>query len=170
MYSFTAFRFFRAIPANLDDIKEKILYQRGALEKFYDTNNNFNTTVKAKNILVYGIHFPSTGMDFSVCHASKCKVTTDKTKWREADVIILTDEQYPKGPRRRSQLWFSLVHESPVHIKIADDLGDRVSKQYLFDIYSSNVYDSSVTQYFEIYLVNKNIQMSPSVITDYILS
>ncbi|CAH8875251.1 unnamed protein product [Trichobilharzia szidati] len=114
------------IPANQDNIKEKIAYQRGALETFYDTKNNFNTTVKEKNILVYGVHFPSTGMDFSVCHASKCKVTTDRTKWREADVIILTDEQYPKGLRRRNQLWFTLVHESPAHIKIADDLGDRV--------------------------------------------
>ncbi|CAH8875255.1 unnamed protein product [Trichobilharzia szidati] len=127
MYSFMAFRFFRDIPANQDNIKEKIAYQRGALETFYDTKNNFNTTVKEKNILVYGVHFPSTGMDFSVCHASKCKVTTDRTKWREADVIILTDEQYPKGLRRRNQLWFTLVHESPAHIKIADDLGDRVN-------------------------------------------
>ncbi|CAH8875253.1 unnamed protein product [Trichobilharzia szidati] len=39
------------IPANQDNIKEKIAYQRGALETFYDTKNNFNTTVKVD---IYG--------------------------------------------------------------------------------------------------------------------
>ncbi|VDP41110.1 unnamed protein product [Schistosoma margrebowiei] len=66
-------------------------------------------------------------MNFSKCHASKCAVITDMNRWREADALILTEHKVPNGIRPPEQLWFSLIHESPVHIAMAGTLENEVS-------------------------------------------
>ncbi|VDP98253.1 unnamed protein product [Trichobilharzia regenti] len=66
-------------------------------------------------------------MDFSGCYASMCKMIYNRTDWREADVIIITDEIYPLDDRPSSQIWMVLVHESPLHLNIVEGLGDKVS-------------------------------------------
>ncbi|CAH8639293.1 unnamed protein product [Heterobilharzia americana] len=98
--------------------------QKEKHEKWYDLRSDPN---KVKKFLVYGSHQPAVSMDFSHCHASKCEMIHNKTNWREADVIIITDEAYPLGNRPLNQLWMMLVHESPLHTNIVKELEGKVN-------------------------------------------
>ncbi|CAH8873143.1 unnamed protein product [Trichobilharzia szidati] len=97
--------------------------QREKHEYLYDTRTNRN---EIKKFLVYGDHQPAVSMDFSGCYASMCKMIYNKTDWREADVIIITDETYPLADRPSDQIWMILVHESPLHLNIVEGLGDKI--------------------------------------------
>ncbi|KAK4474852.1 hypothetical protein MN116_001966 [Schistosoma mekongi] len=96
----------------------------GNLEDLYEMNC---TTDTKKIILNYGNIHINTIRNFSNCFACDCELIFDRTRWREADVIILTDHLYPKGQKPRNQLWFIFVHESPLHVKIASGLENKVN-------------------------------------------
>ncbi|CAH8291560.1 unnamed protein product, partial [Schistosoma turkestanicum] len=66
-------------------------------------------------------------MDFSKCHASKCTLITNMTRWREADALIITEDMVPSGFRPPKQLWFGLIHESPAHIAMPSFLENEVN-------------------------------------------
>ncbi|CAH8625187.1 unnamed protein product [Schistosoma guineensis] len=70
-------------------------------------------------------------------------------RWREADALILTKDEQPNGIRPNGQLWFSLTHESPKHISLANTLENEVNFtiSYRFD---STIY--SPYGYYEPYL------------------
>ncbi|KAH9589741.1 hypothetical protein MS3_00001070 [Schistosoma haematobium] len=76
-------------------------------------------------------------MVFSKCHASKCAVITDMNRWREADALILTEDKVPNGIRPPEQLWFSLIHESPVHIAMAGTLENEINYTISFRLDST---------------------------------
>ncbi|KAH9592092.1 Alpha-(1,3)-fucosyltransferase 9, partial [Schistosoma haematobium] len=80
-----------------------------------------------KIILNYGNIRINIIRNFSFCFACDCELIFDRSRWLEADVILLTDRLYPKGPRPPNQLWFIYVHESPTYIRIADGLENKVN-------------------------------------------
>ncbi|CAH8681383.1 unnamed protein product [Schistosoma rodhaini] len=80
-----------------------------------------------KIILNYGDLYINIIRNFSFCFACDCELIFDRSRWLEADVIILTDHLYPKGPRPPNQLWFIFVHEPPLKIRIADGLENKVN-------------------------------------------
>ncbi|KAK4467445.1 hypothetical protein MN116_009047 [Schistosoma mekongi] len=94
------------------------------LQRLYDSLSG-NKTIK--KFLNYGHRTIFTPMDFSNCHATKCTVINDMKRWREADAIILTEDKLPDGTRPHGQLWFTLIHESPVHIALAGSLVNEVN-------------------------------------------
>ncbi|KAH8862839.1 Glycoprotein 3-alpha-L-fucosyltransferase A [Schistosoma japonicum] len=98
--------------------------EESRLQRLYDSLSG-NKTIK--KFLNYGHRTIFTPMDFSNCHASKCTVINDMKRWREADAIILTEDKLPDGKRPNGQLWFTLIHESPVHIAIAGSLVNEVN-------------------------------------------
>ncbi|CAI2733547.1 unnamed protein product [Schistosoma spindalis] len=65
-------------------------------------------------------------MNFSKCHASKCAVIEDRKRWREVDVLLLTDGRPPDGIRPPGQLWFAANEDSPLHIPMADSLENEL--------------------------------------------
>ena len=86
-----------------------------------------NCFLQRKIILNYGDLYINIIRNFSFCFACDCELIFDRSRWLEADVIILTDHLYPKGPRPPNQLWFIFVHEAPLSIRIADGLENKVS-------------------------------------------
>ncbi|CAH8668006.1 unnamed protein product [Schistosoma margrebowiei] len=94
------------------------------LEELYEVKS---TPAARKIILNYGNLRIDIIRNFSFCFACDCELIFDRSRWLEADVIILTDHLYPKGPRPPNQLWFIFVHESPLYIRIADELGNKVN-------------------------------------------
>nr|CAH8873236.1 unnamed protein product [Trichobilharzia regenti] len=112
--------------------------QREKHEYLYDSRANRN---EIKKFLVYGDRQPAVSMDFSGCYASMCKMIYNRTDWREADVIIITDEIYPLDDRPSSQIWMVLVHESPLHLNIVEGLGDKVNFTVTYRL-DSTIYSS----------------------------
>ncbi|CAH8644131.1 unnamed protein product [Heterobilharzia americana] len=98
--------------------------EKERLEKLYDSIKGKKTV---KRFLNYGKRTIFTPMNFSYCHASECDVISDMAKWQEADAVILTEDKLPNGVRPQGQLWFTLIHESPVHISIASQLKNEVN-------------------------------------------
>ncbi|CAH8552873.1 unnamed protein product [Schistosoma turkestanicum] len=94
------------------------------LEKLYQAKP---IPTRKKIILNYGSLSISNSHNFSFCYASDCELTFNKSRWSEADVVILTDQRYPVGPRPPNQLWFVFVHEPPPIIKIANGLENKVN-------------------------------------------
>ncbi|CAH8295155.1 unnamed protein product, partial [Schistosoma turkestanicum] len=92
------------------------------LEELYEVRS---VSTRKKIILNYGNLTINIIRDFSICYACDCELIFDKSRWLEADVIILTDHLYPVGPRPPNQLWFIFVHEPPPIIKIADGLENK---------------------------------------------
>ncbi|XP_018655238.1 putative alpha(1,3)fucosyltransferase [Schistosoma mansoni] len=82
-----------------------------------------------KIILNYGDLYINIIRNFSFCFACDCELIFDRSRWLEADVIILTDHLYPKGPRPPNQLWFIFVHVPPLKIRIADGLENKECKR-----------------------------------------
>nr|CAH8876388.1 unnamed protein product [Trichobilharzia regenti] len=106
------------------------------LENLYD-NKKRESGIKKKLIVNYGRIQITTISNFSSCHACECELTFDRSKWQESDIVILTDQTYPHGERRPNQLWFIFVHESPLHVSIADYLGNKVNYTITFRTDSS---------------------------------
>ncbi|CAH8831375.1 unnamed protein product [Trichobilharzia szidati] len=83
-------------------------------------------------------------MNFSHCHAKECDVINEVERWREADALIITTSGLPDGVRPPGQLWFALIHESPLHVPLANSLKNEVNFtiSYRFDstVYSSYGY------------------------------
>ncbi|CAH8603453.1 unnamed protein product [Schistosoma mattheei] len=93
--------------------------EENRLKRLYDSLSKNNSV---KTFLSYGsqkIYIPK---KFSKCYASKCTLITGMERWREADALILTKDEQPNGIRPNGQLWFSLTHESPKHISLANTL------------------------------------------------
>ncbi|CAH8625279.1 unnamed protein product [Schistosoma guineensis] len=93
--------------------------EENRLKRLYDSLSKNNSV---KTFLIYGsqkIYIPK---KFSKCYASKCTLITGMERWREADALILTKDEQPNGIRPNGQLWFSLTHESPKHISLANTL------------------------------------------------
>ncbi|CAH8667708.1 unnamed protein product [Heterobilharzia americana] len=66
------------------------------LERLFDRQRS-NSVLKKKLVVNHGDTRIDILQDFSFCHVCECELTFDKSRWHEADVIILTDENYPKG-------------------------------------------------------------------------
>ncbi|CAH8629113.1 unnamed protein product [Schistosoma bovis] len=120
--------------------------EENRLKRLYDSLSKNNSV---KTFLSYGsqkIYIPK---KFSKCYASKCTLITGMERWREADALILTKDEQPNGIRPNGQLWFSLTHESPKHISLANTLENEVNFtiSYRFD---STIY--SPYGYYEPYL------------------
>ncbi|CAH8825714.1 unnamed protein product [Trichobilharzia szidati] len=97
------------------------------LEKLYDNQRKGKSVVKKKIIMHYGEYPILTISNYTSCYACECELSYDRSNWREADIIILTDENYPRGERPPNQLWFIFIHEPPYKVKLSYDLGDRVN-------------------------------------------
>ncbi|CAH8825756.1 unnamed protein product [Trichobilharzia szidati] len=97
------------------------------LEKLYDNQRKGKSVVKKKIIMHYGEYPILTISNYTSCYACECELSYNRSRWREADIIILTDENYPRGERPRNQLWFIFIHEPPHKVKLSYDLGDRVN-------------------------------------------
>uniref|UniRef100_A0A5K4EP96 Fucosyltransferase n=1 Tax=Schistosoma mansoni TaxID=6183 RepID=A0A5K4EP96_SCHMA len=97
--------------------------EENRLKRLFDSLSK-NTSVKT--FLNYGSQKIYTPMDFSKCYASKCTVITEMERWHEADALILTKNVKPDGIRPLGQLWFTLIHESPEHISLANTLDNEV--------------------------------------------
>ncbi|CAH8569494.1 hypothetical protein MS3_00000523 [Schistosoma haematobium] len=108
--------------------------EENRLEKLYDS---LGVNKMVKTFLKYGHRAIITPMNFSKCHASKCAVITDMNRWREADALILTEHKVPNGIRPPEQLWFSLIHESPVHIAMAGTLENEINHTISFRLDST---------------------------------
>ncbi|XP_018647110.1 alpha(1,3)fucosyltransferase,putative [Schistosoma mansoni] len=96
--------------------------EENRLKRLFDSLSK-NTSVKT--FLNYGSQKIYTPMDFSKCYASKCTVITEMERWHEADALILTKNVKPDGIRPLGQLWFTLIHESPEHISLANTLDNE---------------------------------------------
>nr|CAH8828897.1 unnamed protein product [Trichobilharzia regenti] len=108
------------------------------LKQLYDT---IKGEKKVKIFLNYGKRTIFTPMNFSYCHAKECDVINEMERWREADGLILTEDKLPNGKRPPGQLWFTLIHESPVHIAIANSLTNEVNFTISFR-FDSTIYSS----------------------------
>ncbi|KAH8868425.1 Glycoprotein 3-alpha-L-fucosyltransferase A [Schistosoma japonicum] len=87
-----------------------------------------NRTTDTKKIIVnYGNIHINIIRNFTSCFTSDCELIFDRTRWREADAVLLTDHLYPKGQKPPNQLWFIFVHEPPFYVKIANGLENMVN-------------------------------------------
>ncbi|VDP46144.1 unnamed protein product [Schistosoma margrebowiei] len=126
------------------------------LEELYEVKS---TPAARKIILNYGNLRIDIIRNFSFCFACDCELIFDRSRWLEADVIILTDHLYPKGPRPPNQLWFIFVHESPLYIRIADELGNK-ERTIISTNYEAMISASSINSNFLWFDVLKNLKSS----------
>nr|CAH8870660.1 unnamed protein product [Trichobilharzia regenti] len=120
--------------------------EKERLEKLYDT---IRGKKKVKKFLIYGRRRVFTPMDFSYCHANECEVISGMERWQEADGLVLTNQELPNGIRPSGQLWFTLMHESPLNLAVADSLQNEVNFTISFRL-DSTIYSSY--GYYEPYI------------------
>ncbi|CAH8871029.1 unnamed protein product [Trichobilharzia szidati] len=120
--------------------------EKERLEKLYDT---IRGKKKVKKFVIYGGKRIFTPMNFSYCHANECEVISGMERWQEADGLILSDEKLPNGTRPSEQLWFTLMHESPLNLAVADSLQNEVNFTISFRL-DSTIYSSY--GYYEPYI------------------
>ncbi|CAH8583343.1 unnamed protein product [Schistosoma rodhaini] len=84
-------------------------------------------TEKIKEIVIYGKTTVPINTDLRGCLVSNCIL--HKTKWRSyyAEMVIITNGNFPKVKNHQNQAWLAYHYEAPPHSRLNKLLGEKIN-------------------------------------------